>query len=48
MKQVPPARAMDIDIIKAIAILGVLVIHTTSAGYRFPVLSFNRISSVFW
>lgn len=48
MKQVPPARAMDIDIIKAIAILGVLVIHTTSAGYRFPVLSFDWISSVFW
>jgi surface polysaccharide O-acyltransferase-like enzyme len=48
MKQAPPVHAMDIYIIKAIAILGVLVIHTTSAGYRFPVLSFDWISSVFW
>ena len=48
MKQVQPARAMDIDYIKAIAIVGVLVIHTTSAGYKFPVMSFNWIASVFW
>ncbi len=41
-------RDIGIDFLKAIAIFGVIVIHTCSEGYTNPILSFNWLSSVFW
>ncbi len=41
-------RDIGIDLLKSIAIFGVIVIHVCSAGYSNPVLSFNWISTVFW
>lgn len=41
-------RDMGIDLLKAVAIFGVIVIHTCEAGYYNPILSFDWLSSVFW
>lgn len=41
-------RSVSIDLIKAIAIFGVVVIHTCSLGYQNPLLSANWLASVFW
>ncbi len=41
-------RDTCIDLVKAIAVLSVLIIHTCSAGYAQPVSSFGFLSSVFW
>lgn len=42
------SRNIGIDLLKSIAIFGVIVIHLCSAGYSNPVLSGNWISTVFW
>lgn len=44
----PPTRDHRIDCIKALAILGVVMIHTCSASYASPLGSFDWISGVFW
>ncbi len=41
-------RDKAIDIIKAIAIFGVIIIHTCGAGYFYPVNSSNFAFTVFW
>lgn len=41
-------RNSKIDLLKTIAIFGVIVIHTCSGGYSNPIPSFDWISSVFW
>ena len=42
-------RNVGIDCLKALAIIGVITIHTSSAGLNGnPVLSFNWTSSLFW
>ena len=41
-------RNSKIDLSKAVAIFGVIVIHMCSDGYSNPILSFDWISSVFW
>lgn len=41
-------RSVSIDLIKTIAIIGVVVIHTCSLGYQNPLMSANWLSSVFW
>lgn len=41
-------RDIGIDFLKAIAIFGVIIIHTCSAGYSNPIPSFNWLSSVFF
>lgn len=40
-------RDRSIDLIKTMAIIGVIVIHVCSEGYTYPIASFNWISSVF-
>ena len=39
---------IGIDLLKAIAIFGVVIIHTCGAGYSNPISSFDWLSSVFW
>lgn len=46
MNKLQKSRANDIDLVKAIAIVCVLIIH--SCRYTAPVMSFNWISTVFW
>lgn len=46
MNKLQKVRANDIDLVKAIAIVCVLIIH--SCRYTAPVMSFNWISTVFW
>lgn len=42
-------RNRSIDLLKSIAIIGVIVIHTCSnGGYSNPMLSFDWLSAVFW
>ena len=41
-------RNRRIDLLKTIAIFGVVVIHMCGGGYNNPILSFDWISSVFW
>lgn len=41
-------RDYSIDLLKAIAIIGVIVIHTCGGGYNYPIASFNWISTIFW
>ena len=41
-------RNRSIDLLKTIAIFGVVVIHMCSSGYSNPIPSFNWISTVFW
>lgn len=41
-------RNRSIDLLKTLAIIGVVVIHTCSGGYGNPIPSFDWISSVFW
>jgi len=42
------ARDTSIDVIKAVAIVGVITIHIATGGYGYEIASFNWISSVFW
>lgn len=42
------SRDIGIDLLKTVAIFGVIVIHTCSAGYYNTIPSFDWISSVFW
>ena len=42
------SRDTAIDIIKSIAILGVIIIHTCSGGYLYPVKSVDFAFTVFW
>lgn len=39
---------MDIDLIKVVAIIGVVAIHTCSGGFQAPLMSFDWLSAVFW
>lgn len=41
-------RNSKIDLLKTVAIFGVIVIHMCSGGYAAQIPSFNWISSVFW
>ncbi len=41
-------RNSSIDLLKTIAIIGVIIIHTCSGGYVNPIPSFDWVSSVFW
>ncbi|HHV99138.1 MAG TPA: acyltransferase [Clostridiaceae bacterium] len=41
-------RNHAIDILKVIAIIGVLIIHSCSGGYSYGVGTFNWVSAVFW
>jgi len=41
-------RNYSIDIIKTIAIIGVITIHSCYEGYGYSIGSFNWLSSVFW
>lgn len=41
-------RENFIDFLKALAIFGVLTIHTCTLGYQHPVGSFSWLSTVFW
>lgn len=41
-------RKIDIDLIKALAIFGVITIHTCSGGFTYPIASFNWVSALFW
>ena len=41
-------RSHAIDILKVIAIIGVLIIHSCSGGYSYGVGTFNWSSAVFW
>jgi len=45
---VPAQRSSAIDILKAIAIIGVLTIHSSAGGCGNDIGSFNWCSSVFW
>lgn len=42
------ARDVGIDLLKTVAIIGVIIIHMCSGGYNNPVPSFDFLSSVFW
>ena len=42
------ARDAGIDMVKAAAILGVLLLHTSTDAYAFPVGSFHWVSAVVW
>lgn len=44
---VKTSRDIGIDLLKSIAILGVIIIHVCSEGYSNPIASFNWISTVF-
>ena len=44
----PRLRDPAIDYLKAIAVFGVIIIHTSTEGYLLPVGSFNWGSAVFW
>ncbi len=41
-------RDVGIDLLKTIAILGVIMIHMCSGGYSNTIPSFDWLSSVFW
>lgn len=41
-------RDRSIDLLKTLAIFGVLTIHTCTLGYQHPVGSFSWLSTVFW
>lgn len=41
-------RDVSIDFIKTLAIFGVVMIHTSTAGYQMPLGSFEWLSSIFW
>lgn len=42
------SRDLGIDLLKTIAIFGVIVIHTSGDGYSNPIGSFDWFSAVFW
>lgn len=41
-------RERDIDLIKALSIFGVIIIHTCSGGFTYPIVSFQWLATVFW
>lgn len=43
-----PQRHTDIDLVKTLGILGVLIIHTCSAGFSYPVASFDWTGTLIW
>ena len=43
-----PNRDYAIDLLKVMAIIGVIIIHTCPAGYNYPIGSFNWLSTLFW
>lgn len=44
----PRSRDYSIDLLKTLAIVGVLFIHTCTDGFKAPLGSFDWVSSVFW
>lgn len=44
----PRGRDYSIDLLKTLAIIGVLFIHTCTDGFKTPLGSFDWVSSVFW
>lgn len=48
MKNPAISRDVSIDFLKALAIFGVLTIHTCTLGYSLPLGSFGWLSSIFW
>jgi len=48
METTKTARNTGIDLLKSVAIVGVIVIHTCYDGYSNPILSFDWLSTVFW
>lgn len=47
-KQNEASRDAGIDLLKALAIFGVITIHLCTYGYKNPIPSFGFLSSVFW
>lgn len=47
-ERISTARSGAVDLLKTVAILGVLTIHASFGGYEAPVGSFNWLSAVFW
>ena len=41
-------RSQAIDLLKSIAIFGVLTVHTAAAGFNKPIGSFGWVSSLLW
>lgn len=48
MNQIVIKRNINIDILKSISIIGVVIIHVCSGGYSNQIMSFNWLSTVFW